>query len=70
MLSKKHQEMLKDASSKGEGAIDFASAIIKKEAPEMFHTDESLKDRVFFDQPANYVKMASFVHPYKVEKLA
>jgi len=66
MLSKKHQEMLKEAAVAGN--IDFAVAIIKAEVPEAFHTEASLSQRVFFNEPANGAKMANCVHKYERRK--
>jgi hypothetical protein len=51
MFSKDQQEKLKLAAHNGEKAVDKVIAGIKKESPELFHDDASIKDRVFFDQP-------------------
>lgn len=52
LLSTQHQSMLKTAYEMDK--LDILDATIKQvmeEAPDRFHTDESLETRVFYDEP-------------------
>ncbi len=40
------------------------TADIKKQNPDDFHTDESLKDRRFFNQPKHGIQGAFYVVPF------
>ena len=73
LLTQQQQYRLRRASDLGHARVDEVVANLKKECPEKFHTAESLKARVFFDQPRpseypqtknSYVEppYASFVH--------
>ncbi|CAB4127109.1 hypothetical protein UFOVP254_6 [uncultured Caudovirales phage] len=47
--------------------LDEVIAEIKEAVPHLYHTEESLKERVFFDEPyspPHHTPRKGFVHPY------
>lgn len=67
MLSQTQQDFLKSrarARDPEQGVtLDQAIAQIRSESPEKFHTDASLKERVFFNQPTLNLPCKAFVVP-------
>lgn len=72
MLSHYQQERLKAQvrplindhyQSSENPSLEAVIADIKKQSPHKFHTDQTLKDRVFFNQPRRDVPSAGFIHP-------
>lgn len=66
MFSKPQQEKLKSAVGKGEKILGQVIADIKKESPDLFHDDASVKDRVFCDQPdpQQRIPHAGYMRPF------
>ena len=73
LFTERQQYRLRAASDQGHAKVDAVVQALREENPEKFHTAESLKTRVFFDQPRpteypqtrnSYVAPphASFVH--------
>ena len=73
LFTQQQQYRLRAASDRGHEKVDEVVANLKNECPEKFHTAESLKTRVFFNEPRpteypqtknSYVAPphASFVH--------
>jgi hypothetical protein len=73
LFTERQQYRLRTASDLGHTKVDAVVQALREESPEKFHTKESLKTRVFFDQPRpteypqtknSYVEppYASFVH--------
>ena len=51
LLTQRQQYRLRAASDFGHVRVDKVVQELREESPEKFHTPESLKTRVFFDQP-------------------
>lgn len=51
LLTQRQQYRLRAASDFGHVRVDAVVKQLREENPEKFHTLESLKTRVFFDQP-------------------
>jgi uncharacterized protein YfdQ (DUF2303 family) len=73
LFTAQQQYRLRAASDRGHESVDAVVKALRQESPEKFHTAESLKARVFFNQPRpseypktknSYVEppYASFVH--------
>jgi hypothetical protein len=78
MLEPRYQQMLKDAVDPVRIAtkdyilenpkLEEVIELIKAEAPEMFHTDQTVRERTFYDEPAAPrfpVYHAGFVRPMR-----
>lgn len=73
MFSKAQQEKLKLAAHNGEAAIGKAVAGLRKESPELFHDDTSLRERKFMHQPnpESRIPHAGYCVPFPtVQKVA
>jgi hypothetical protein len=44
-------QLMAAAATKSLAAIDAAANDVRRQAPSKFHTEESLKSRVFFNEP-------------------
>lgn len=63
LLTDQEHAALTIAAYSGEDVLERTIARIRKENPAAFHTKESLRERVFYDEPLNELPCARFVRP-------
>ena len=56
------QQLMDAAATERLDMIDAATENVRRQAPSKFHTDESLKTRVFFDEPRGQF-VGAFIKP-------
>jgi hypothetical protein len=68
-FTKQQQEALKLAAHNGEKAVDKVVAGLRKESPELFHDDASLRERGFYHQPnpESRIPHVGYVFPFPVK---